>query len=120
MTTGTDVIRDAVRNRRNNAVIAKHLQVSQLVLEQFIASERELPKEAMQTLTEYLFGGHLVFDPDADLLRTTVNHQAAGMARPPVAPLGPKFKNDPIAHAPHPDGRQNVTSDAYRKPAGLA
>ena len=120
--TGTDVIREATRLRRNNAVIAKHLQVSQLVLEQFIASERQLPKEAMQTLTEYLFGDHMLFDPETNLMRTKTPPTLPTAIHPPVAALGPKLRShNPIDYAPLPDGPQSPPmSTAYRKPEGFA
>jgi hypothetical protein len=82
MTSGTDVIRQAVAARMkklNTANWAREMKVASSTLDDFAAGKAQLPPDILNSLAKYIFGAAVSFDAQADLLRR---------AAPQVSPLG--------------------------------
>jgi hypothetical protein len=88
-TTGTDIIRLAMRNRAAHGGLgrlASDLHLSLTQLDDFTYHGGHLPSEALRLLATDLFAGHAEYDPVVDLLRPTNRTPAIpGGMRPPSA-----------------------------------
>jgi hypothetical protein len=94
ITTGTDLVREALRGRNrklNLAGLARSLGLPADRLENFAEGKVTLPAETMQAIVKALWGEHTEFDAEADALRPS--------NRTPPTPLGvhpPKFESVPL------------------------
>jgi len=80
--TGTDVLREAARIRVKTmryAGLARDLGIAAETLVAFSENKLTPPPQILSALAKELWGGHVVFDPVTDLLRTLA---------PPTRPLG--------------------------------
>jgi hypothetical protein len=105
VTTGTDLIRSALRIRnvkQNLARVARDHEVALILLDAFIAGRATLPVPILQSLTRELFP-HAEFDPSTDRLRPALQEPPRLMGIPPTftIPL-PKYQLGAVqcAHRP--------------------
>ena len=115
MTTGTDVLREALRVRIRKgsaALLARDLGAGTATLDEFAHGRGTLPLAIMNTLAKNLFGDSCSFDAQRDLLtRTKQVATPIGTAPPrfvPKAPpvLGPSAWPPIIPDKPQPQPKQ--------------
>ena len=105
-TTGTEIIREALRTRKskqNFAIVARDLGISSETLLAFCDGKRSLPNAVLQALVKELWHGHAEFDPVTDRLRPTVQDLPRPMGIRPenTLPL-PKYQAGAAQVAPRP------------------
>ena len=105
-TTGTDVIREAlrVRNRKSNLIaIARDIQVSPHLLDSFIERKASLSPDILRKLTTELWGGQAEFDAELNLLRSANKTPPMSMGSRP-----PRCERKPVDHPGYTMGPQPV------------
>jgi hypothetical protein len=69
MTTGTDLVREAVSARQSRLVtLAGDVGISTNILDAFMRGDADLPVDALQSIVREIWNGAVFFDPDADAL----------------------------------------------------
>jgi hypothetical protein len=94
-TTGTDLVREALRGRNrklNLAVMARNLNMSSERLDAFSEGRLALPPDIINAIVKELWNGHVVFDADADALTSANKAELtfSGIAPPPFDPASPQ------------------------------